>query len=280
MSVSGNIIGMPPGAGSSFPFAGTRPKTRKSLTVTSGSTTWVAPPNVYHVILQMVGGGGSGAVTQHSFGSNTLYATGGGSGVAIAPSVIQVNPGSVYVLTAGRGGEIKINSCSTNGVNGDGGTPSLFYGDTLYIAAPGGGGGRITTNGGPGGKVSFVSSILGMTGIDGIAAPTITSTGTPTTSSGVEYVPGASGSIGIVTDDTVSITLTHVIGPGAASLYGTGSIGRFTGSVSISLAGYGAGGGGAASRCSSDGSYSYSGVIGNGTGSAGGPGFVRIIWEE
>lgn len=238
MSVTGNIIGMPPGAGGSFPMAGTRPKLRKTLTVTSGSiATWAAPPNVYHIILEMCGAGGGGSVSSAGGGASQ----GGGGGAAIPPSVIPVNPGSVYRLVAGLGG-VQRGFSIGDGFNG---TPSEFTGDILRIIAPGG---RSGSNSGPANSGSIVNSSLGYIGVNGGPGGVGFSTG-----SRVENQPGGAGS--------QYGGFGGGAGGGGASLYASGS------NAGVNATGFGAGGGAGFFELAFN-------------GGSGGPGFVRIIWEE
>lgn len=284
MSVIGNIIGMPPGAGGSFPFAGTRPKIKKTLFVANGSSSvWVAPPGVYHVILQMVGaGGGGGCAYWQDPGGGVAYAQaqGGGGAAAIAPSVIQVNPGTRYTLIAGRGGAPGTDSL----IAGRSGSNSIFMSDDLYIQVQGGGGGRVTfqqTTGvsAPGlinnGGVS-PGSVLGLIGISGGGGGTsqaftaanvnisISMSGKP-----VDYSVGGLGT-SQGPDTYISTNIYTLLGGGGASLYGSGSAASNNVNPPAHASGFGAGGGAGLN----------SNMGGSGRGASGSGGFIRILWEE
>lgn len=283
MSVNGNIIGMPPGAGGSFPFAGTRPKMKKTLFVAnSSSSVWVAPPGVYHIILQMVGGGGGGACAGYNLTGPEVFsiAQGGGGGAAIAPSVIQVNPGTKYTLIAGRGGAGGVAS-TTNAVLGDSGSNSVFMSNELYISAIGGSGGSVTIVQNPslgllsnnGGIVTATTSVLGVVGVSGGSGGS--GTGSATLSgSNVDY---AIGGPGVTRQQSLGAGPTSNqfrIGGGGASLYASGGRASNTSTTPDIPGGYGAGGGGAIST-GLLGSFGYGAPGGSGSG-----GFVRITWEE
>lgn len=345
MSVTGNIIGMPPGAGGSFPMAGTRPKIRKTLMVVSSSMAWTAPPNVYHVILQMVGGGGSGGIVSPDNASNfgntsdptntvigagalpnstvpggDLISTGGGAGVAIAPSIIPVNPGSTYILTGGAGGaSVFSRTGSFVGqvtVAGMSGSASFFRGDTVNIIAPGGRGGMRGVAVQPQVEIPVSSSTISALGAQYVLGAVSFATGSlirttsvPSanriaSSSGNAFGWGSRDQLDKACESNLGGNTAEIyvglsglapagyvlIHGGAASLYGTGSDGITTGSVTASVAGFGAGGGAALGYTSA----TYGNVSGPfmnltinqtnfptiGTSSAGGHGFVRIIWEE
>lgn len=299
MSITGNIIGMPPGAGGSFPMAGTRPKVRKSITIVASPTAstiyqWVAPPNVYFAILSMCGGGGGGSTgraetTTGGTIGNFFY--GGGGGASVAPSIIPINPGSVYTLVAGKGAEPVVANPTASGViSGFTGTASLFYGDTFSLIASGGRGGTSVGGGTGGAMITGSSAVYNITYLpggsgssqqvistyhfNGVIGDGILITGqTPTSSLQTvdDFTNGPGGGV------VVSIST-----PGGNSLYGTGSNGRARESPTASLAGFGGGGGAAigfSKTIDSIGTITYP-LLGNGTGSAGGPGMVRLIWEE
>lgn len=344
MSVTGNIIGMPAGSGGSFPMAGTRPKVRKTLTVVSSSITWTAPNNVYHVILQMVGGGGSGGIsrigysasffntTAYIHGDSTPNCGGGQGGTAVPPTIIPVNPGSTYVLTGGVGGRAISSSLTDTFVTGMSGSNSSFTGDVLNIVAPGGEGGRTGSytntntafiNAFPVMQPQSVLQSSGILSIPGASSPTASllivsvSAGNVTLFSDSSVVTRNQASLLKLPtgwaprdqlDRSVETTLGgnttpvlvwyssnngpngyhHVFG-GGASLYGTGSNGITTGSITASVPGFGGGGGCGLSQTANfyNNYFLTNGLILNatnfpliGTSSAGGHGFVRIIWEE
>lgn len=258
MSVSVNLVGMTPGGGGSFPMAGTRPKVRKSLTVASGSMTWVAPANVYFANVMGCGGGGSGALAGDDI-DGAAAASGGGGAEALLPSTIQVNPGSAYVITVGAGGASKSGSVGS----GNAGTDTTFIGDIIYLSINSGRGGiySITTAiGGAGGEGLPAYSSLGFSKIAGGRGGAATGSGTPSANSGssVDYTLGGAPRAG---------TARAALGGGGASLYGTGSLASVS---STGSCGFGAGSGGAESIDAG----------GFGVSAPGGSGFFRIVWEE
>lgn len=288
MSVIGNIIGMPPGAGGSFPYAGTRPKIRRTLFLANGSSSfWVAPPGVYHVILQMVGGGGGGPCVGYS-NPVTYYVRGGGGGASILPSVVQVNPGTQYYLISGRGGAGAVNNTSGVGssVLGSSGTPSIFSATdgTLHIAAEGGRAGGVTefasTNFTPNATTSLPTGsnayaptssyqVLAVAGGSGGGPGSGSSAITADAMSGqsVEFSLGGRGSF-----LTFAGVAAYMLGGGGASAYSSGSSAPTT-TTGTPLRPAGFGGGGAPGITSAAGA-------GSGTSSSGSGGFVRIVWEE
>ena len=254
MSVSVNLVGMAPGAGGSFPMAGTRPKVRKTITYnTPGTYTWVAPQNVYFVNISGCAGGGSGAS-----GATSEVATGGGGGEALVPSIIQVNPSSAYTIIVGSGGV-----SSSNGANGNAGGHTRFIGDITYINLCSGSGGTVgssSPSAGRGGTSTTPVGSLGYIKIAGGNGGSGSSTGVAGSSGvSVEDVPGG---------NTTNALGTYVLCGGGASLYGTGSNGLVD---ALGQPGLGAGSGGVASTA-------LGGVTGK--SSFGGNGFFRIVWEE
>lgn len=200
MSVSVNLVGMTPGGGGSFPMAGTRPKVRKSLLVTSGSTTWVAPANVYFVSLAMCGGGGGAlgngyhihnptntvtALHETSTAFQVYMGKAGGSATCIPPTIIPVSPGAVYTLTAGAPGVggstqklIGVTTLTSGSATGSNGGNSKFSGDMITVFASGGlgasgSGTPSTTLPAQGGGVISEASTFGFTQVPGASGSNV-----------------------------------------------------------------------------------------------------------
>ena len=260
MSVSVNLVGMAPGGGGSFPMAGTRPKVRKTLTVTSGSMAWAAPQNVYFINVMGCGGGGGGGCGGSDGGTIISTAGGGGGAEALEPATIQINPGSIYNITIGTGG-LPGSSSNQNTMAGRSGGNTTFSGDVIYLYISGGMGGGGGADGSVAGGApgsSSIASTFGFTKIAGGQGGSATPA-TATTGSSVQYTFGG--------NPIVNVGLLYTAAGGGASLYGTGSSALLT---STGSAGYGGGGAGGVSTAAS----------GIGSGSRGGSGFFRIVWEE
>ena len=129
-------------------------KTEISTLYTS-STTWKAPTGVTQILLEIVGGGGSGA----SYTQHRIFVTGGCGGAGgYFKGYVNVTPGTNYTLTVGAGGAgVAINGES--GVDGNDGSASKFG---SFVTCNGGKKGLSYYNGrsgGAGGTVSLGNNI-------------------------------------------------------------------------------------------------------------------------
>lgn len=256
MSVNGQIIGIPAGAGQSFPMAGVRPKVRRSMLFTS-SGVWVAPTNVYFAEFTLCGGGGGASATQYGSEFSISGCHSGAGAAALLPGIASVLPGAAYTVTVGAGGAGGTQSV-TNG--GAGGTSSIV-GPLLVLRAPGGAGAQYSTStAAVGGTID--ASVLGGQSYQGGSGALRTSNNT--TSGAVQHsLPGATLA---VTHGSTPTTTT--LNGGGASLYSPGGA---AGNTAVTPA-FGAGGGAVLGVDPVAGTW-Y-------TGSSGGSGFVRVSWEE
>jgi hypothetical protein len=116
-------------------------KLANKIFLTSGS--WVAPPGVTSALIIGYGGGGAGG--GGSPGSGTVNANsstggGGGGGSLLSWQIVNVVPGTTYVVTVGAGGN---GATPTNpGANG-----SATSFDTLAVFSGAGGGASTTSSG-------------------------------------------------------------------------------------------------------------------------------------
>lgn len=255
MSVNGQIIGIPAGAGQSFPMAGVRPKVRKSMLFTS-SGVWVAPVNVYFAEFTLCGGGGGASVTYYG-GQFSIQGCNSGAGAsASGPGIASVVPGSAYIVTVGAGGAGGTQSV----INGGTGGTSSVVGPLLILRAPGGAGALYSTStAAAGGTID--SSALGGRSYAGGAGALRTSNNT--TSGAVQH--SLPGNILSVTHGETGVI---VLNGGGASLYSPGGA---AGNTAVTPA-FGAGGGAVLGANPVAGTWH--------TGSSGGNGFVRVSWEE
>lgn len=207
----------------------------------TSSTTWTLPSRINWVLVQCIGGGGSGTVR----GTGSGGPGGGGSG-AVVTKVYNTNPWRVLGVTnfqvfVGTGGT---SSTTTTGNNG--GDSKFEVSATDYLLAPGGKGASSST-GGEGGE-----------GISGISDGIFSATGASGNGDGNNslYGPGSGGTRnGTIGGRCLSSGTTGPAG------IGTGGIGG-NGSTIIATNGQFPGGGGGGST--------------SGTSGGGGGGCVRI----
>jgi hypothetical protein len=146
---------------------------------TPGATTWTVPPCVYQITVEVWGGGGGGGAVWSKFlngCSNTscqsaelCTAGGGGGGGGYATRTYSVQPGQIYNIVVGVGGNGGVlNASGTNRANsGSTGGASTFSGAATAAF------GVLTANGGSGGgsanfyETSSTSSMFGHQGANG-----------------------------------------------------------------------------------------------------------------
>jgi Collagen triple helix repeat (20 copies) len=104
---------------------------------TAGTTSFVVPANVTHMLVELVGAGGAGGGSL-----STSVSGGGGGGGAYTKTLITVTPGATYSIVVGNGGT------GANGANGsNGGTSSIVDSSNNVLAyANGGSGGPSNTS--------------------------------------------------------------------------------------------------------------------------------------
>lgn len=120
----------------------------KEIIFTS-TTTWTCPPNVFSVIVEVIGGGGAGGI-----GSGNPSGGGGGAGGAYARSRLSVTPGTVYTIT-----------CGAAVTSGNAGNPSWFGAVGTIYAEGGVDGGDAASNnqsaaGGTKSKASTIGNLV------------------------------------------------------------------------------------------------------------------------
>ena len=212
---------------------------------TIGSSSWVAPANVFSVSVQAWGGGGAG-------GDGTNNGGGGGGGGAYASGTVSVTPGNSYTVVVGAGGSPP----TVGGTSGQNGQDSSFNG-TSVLAKGGTGGGN--ANGGAGGLASLS---IGSTKFNGG-----TGGNANTTSDGGGGGGGAAGPSGVgITGADATTTIGGRGGNGNNNSGGTGGNGgnsaNGAGGGASTLGGGGGGGG-------DDGRYGGAGGIVGGGGGGG-----------
>jgi uncharacterized repeat protein (TIGR02543 family) len=117
----------------------------------TSSGTWVCPPGVTSVTLELWGGGGAGGSAITSSGH--CGGGGGGGGAYVQYTSVTVSPGSSYTVTVGGGGT------SSGGTSTGGGNSSITIASTTY-----------TANGGAAGVSETASGNYGAGGAGGTAA--------------------------------------------------------------------------------------------------------------
>ena len=215
------------------------------ITFTS-SGTFVVPPGVENMTVELVGPGGNGA-------SN---GGGGGGGGAYASAVYEVTPGTNYSVVVGTGGSGLATSISALGISaGAGGNATITPNPNIGGGGQGGvaQGGDVNRNGGPGGG-GYYTYFGG--GGGGAAGPT------------------ANGGVG---GNTIVWTGGNCLTPGGAAGVGGGSPagdgGKGAGFTDNNCT--------VSNPAANGQSYGGGGGGGNGIGSAvgiGGGGYCRISW--
>jgi hypothetical protein len=93
------------------------------------------------MVIQLVGGGGSGARMANNYGtSRTVLATGGASG-GTALKKVSVTAGQTFTVTIGSGANVSNNGVTNTAENGNTGGTSTVTGTNVNMTANGGGGG-------------------------------------------------------------------------------------------------------------------------------------------
>jgi hypothetical protein len=117
------------------------------LFATSGTTQFVAPPNVTNMIVEVIGGGGGGGGV--AVAAPGVAAGGGGGGGAYTKAFVSVTPGATYNINVGIGGAGGTAFESPNGVSGSISSLTDGNGNTLAFANGGilGAGGQAGTGG-------------------------------------------------------------------------------------------------------------------------------------
>lgn len=166
----------PTGAkGATGPAGATGPQgpggfTGMQLFTTAGTTSFVVPDLITHVMVELIGAGGAAGA------GNAVTSGGDGGGGAYTKALVNVVPGQTYSVVVGTGG--------TGNFEGDGGngSASLFgEGNSTLAFANGGKGGKSTGNhgfGGAGGTTTNNDALFASPGIPGASSPQ-TATGNP-----------------------------------------------------------------------------------------------------
>jgi hypothetical protein len=129
------------------------------------STTWVAPTNVTHVLVEAWGAGGGGGGSSLECGNSSYTGGGGGGGGGYVRSVIPVTAGQTYTLTVGAGGA---GGPQETGGSPGGTTSISLAGTTLLMAGGGGAGaGSNLVTAGPGGAGGTTTPGLERVGFPG-----------------------------------------------------------------------------------------------------------------
>ncbi len=151
--------------------------------------TWIAPPTITHVMVELVGGGGSGYGQVGDAGGG-----GQGGGGAYTKILVPVTPGDTYTVIVGAGGTFISLGATIPGL------PSVFEdsSDTGLAVAAGGNGAPSAGVGGSGGAADTAIST------DLFASPGLAgANGTSVNLNGVQLAPNGTdfgeGSPGVVT---------------------------------------------------------------------------------
>jgi hypothetical protein len=216
----------------------------------TADSSWTVPAGITRVFLLGHGGGGGGSGGINATTSRAY------PGIATTPYLMSVTvvPNTTYTITMGTGGSGGIARTSTT-QNGGTGTSTTFGALATFSGA------SVTTYlsntaGQSGAKPGWIAPSHGGYNTTGIQAATsgfINQTMNFATSSG-SYSGGWDGIPGYVGSTTGSGGAANSVGTGSNATSGTGY-------------GYGGAGGGAGSTA-------------GGTGSAGGPGQLWVIWVE
>jgi uncharacterized repeat protein (TIGR02543 family) len=235
------------------------PNTSPVIFRTVGTTNWTAPVDVSLVEYLVVGGGGG------SGGGFDTGGGGGGGGGMVLLGTLSVNPGNVYSIVVGDGGDggISIRSPISE-TNGDNGENSSFS----TIVALGGGGGYASRNTNPLGSSAGGPSVSGF-------GPTASTGGSGGGSAGDLNGAGGGGG-GNNTNGSDGVSNTGGNGgsgistsiSGSSLIYGAGGRGA-NGNVTIgntavagaSNTGNGARGGGTGSFAQTNGAKGGSGIV-------------------
>lgn len=206
-------------------------------TFTSGTTTWIVPPCVTEITVQVWGGGGGGGgSTSRQGGSGSEWEAcsqgGGGGGGGFASRTYSVTPGEIYTIVVGAGGAGGIGSSGSSSSivanNGQSGGNSTFSGpatiSTGTLTAFGGGfGGGAWSNNTSGYSHIGYDGAAGIGGAGGI--------------NGTTYFQGGNGSSG-----RHSASCYDVSGAGGGGAGTSGNGGNATSPASCTLRNGGAGG--------------------------------------
>ncbi|MGU3286445.1 glycine-rich domain-containing protein [Methylobacterium mesophilicum] len=126
--------------GSAFRFLGLTAQevgVRKvDVRVTPGAGTFIAPPGVLNVLVEIWGAGGGGGG-----GNGSGQAGGGGAAGSYSAAFVAVIPGTTYNFTIGAGGTGGLVATNATSNGNSGGTTSIVIGGRT-LTAPGGGGGQ------------------------------------------------------------------------------------------------------------------------------------------
>jgi hypothetical protein len=146
------------------------------LFTTPGTQTWTAPPNITHVMVELVGSGGAGWGPLVSAGA---YGQGGGG--AYTKILVPVTPGDQYTVFVGPG------------VAGPG-VPSEFASGNNVLAAAAGGIFSLGSAGGAGGSADTNSAdLFASPGLPGAANTSTVPNGVQLVPNGVDYGEGGAG---------------------------------------------------------------------------------------
>jgi hypothetical protein len=129
------------------------------------SSTWVAPSNITHVLVEAWGAGGGGGGSSLECLNGSFTGGGGGGGGGYIRSVMPVTAGQTYTLTVGVGGAG--GPQETGG--SPGGTSTISLAGTVLMMAGGGGAGAGSnlTTAGPGGAGGTTTPGLERVGFPG-----------------------------------------------------------------------------------------------------------------
>lgn len=153
------------------------------LFTASGTSTWIAPPTITHVMVECVGAGGEG------FGP-VLDETGGGQGGggAYTKALVAVTPGVTYAVFVGSG---------LTGAPGVAlpGLPSVFgvSGGQTLAAAAGGIGGSLGVGGAGGGADSGSADLFASPGLSGANGTGVSPNGVQLVPNGTDFGEGGAG---------------------------------------------------------------------------------------
>jgi hypothetical protein len=148
------------------------------LFTTAGTTSFVVPANITHLLVELVGGGGAGGGS-----SSTSISGGGGGGGAYTKTVIPVIPGTTYNVVVGSGG-----TSVPGGDGNNGGATSITDSNNNVLASANPGSGGLSSLSAAGGH-----PISGLGGAAGNAPQILASHGSngqgATSGSGIALAP-------------------------------------------------------------------------------------------
>lgn len=254
--------------------------TGEYLDITTGTSSFTVPKDVFEISAVVVGGGGGGGGGETGRNQGVT----GGAGGGLAYGTFAVTPGEVLTVVVGTGG----NGGAAGGGNGTaGGASSISRGATVLLQGAGGGAGLERSTATVTGGASTGTARVGG-GAGGNSGGNSTDTGSGGGGAGgYSAAGGAGGTTGAGSNSTGgggggggATNSGQGYGGGGVGLLGAGTNG--TGGALNTVGSSTGGSGGANGTRAAGGAYGGGGGAcdddTDGAGGAGGQGAVRIIW--